>query len=108
MSDHAQHAADGLPLVVPLSAGLDPEQAFLRLASRPHVLFLDSARLAMPTWSRYSFLTADPFDFLTVAADGTDGLSTDWPNALALHGRPTPWPICRRFKAERPGSGPMT
>jgi para-aminobenzoate synthetase component I len=62
------------PLVVPLGNRLDPEQAFLRLASRPYVLFLDSA-LRDPERGRYSFLTADPFDFLSVPANGTDALA---------------------------------
>jgi para-aminobenzoate synthetase component I len=52
----------------------DVEQAFLALASRPHCLWLDSA-LRDPQRGRYSFLAADPFVFLEVPADGSDGLS---------------------------------
>jgi para-aminobenzoate synthetase component I len=52
----------------------DVEQAFLGLASRPHCLWLDSA-LRDPQRGRYSFLAADPFDFLEVPTDGSDGLS---------------------------------
>jgi para-aminobenzoate synthetase component I len=63
-----------LPYVLPLGAGLDSEQAFRRLARRPHVLFLDSA-LRDPERGRYSFLTADPFELLSVPADGSDGLA---------------------------------
>jgi para-aminobenzoate synthetase component 1 len=42
---------------------LDPQETFLRLASLPHVLFLDSAA-RNPTLGRYSFLSADPFEFI--------------------------------------------
>jgi para-aminobenzoate synthetase component 1 len=44
------------------------------LSRLPHVLFLDSARRD-PALGRYSFLTADPFDHFTVAADGSEGLA---------------------------------
>jgi len=40
-----------------------PEELFGRLMDLPHVLFLDSA-LRHPTLGRYSFLTADPFEWL--------------------------------------------
>ncbi len=46
----------------------------MRLAGRRHALFLDSA-LRDPELGRYSFLAADPFDFLMVPADGTDALA---------------------------------
>ncbi|HEX4143962.1 MAG TPA: anthranilate synthase component I family protein [Pirellulales bacterium] len=66
-------------MVVPLGKQVAPEEALLRLAHRPHALFLDSARHDAEL-GRYSFLAADPFDFLTVptglvAADGTDALA---------------------------------
>jgi para-aminobenzoate synthetase component 1 len=41
----------------------EPYETFQRLAGLPHVLFLDSA-LKHPTLGRYSFLTADPFDWM--------------------------------------------
>ncbi|HEY5315828.1 MAG TPA: hypothetical protein VIK18_25085, partial [Pirellulales bacterium] len=53
------------PLVAALPPEIDAEQAFLRLADRPHCLFFDSARRD-PVLGRYSFVTADPFDFLEV------------------------------------------
>ena len=55
--------ADGLPVVVELSPPPDAEAAFLRLVRLPHVLFLDSS---MPggRLGRYSFLAADPFEFM--------------------------------------------
>ncbi len=46
---------------------------FLRLARLPHCLFLDSA-MTHPTLGRYSFVAADPFDFLCIPADGRDAL----------------------------------
>ncbi|MDA1051633.1 MAG: anthranilate synthase component I family protein, partial [Planctomycetota bacterium] len=46
---------------------------FRRLSQRRHCLFLDSA-LEHETLGRYSFVTADPFQFLTVGADEQDGL----------------------------------
>jgi para-aminobenzoate synthetase component 1 len=39
------------------------EEVFLRLCHLPHCLFLDSA-LAHPLLGRYSFVAADPFDYL--------------------------------------------
>src|SRR5438045_876991 len=52
------------PLVEELSARLDPWEACRRLAGLRHLLFLDSAA-RHPTLGRYSFLTADPFHWLT-------------------------------------------
>jgi len=52
----------------------DPEEVFLRLGRLPHCLFLDSA-LGDPVLGRYSFATADPFDYFEVPADGSDALS---------------------------------
>src|SRR6478752_2964481 len=63
-----------LPLAVELRPPPDVESALLRLALRPHCLLLDSA-LRDPRLGRYSFLTADPFEYFTIPADGTDGLS---------------------------------
>lgn len=51
------------PVVLELVPPPDPWEAFCRLERLPHVLFLDSA-LQQPTLGRYSFLTADPFEFL--------------------------------------------
>ena len=53
------------PLVEELTPWLDPWDVCRRLASLPHLLFLDSAA-AHPTLGRYSFVTADPFDWLCV------------------------------------------
>jgi para-aminobenzoate synthetase component 1 len=66
--------SESLPLVEELLPPPDPEAAFVRLAHLPKVLFLDSA-LRDPRLGRYSYLTADPFDFIELPADGSDGLS---------------------------------
>jgi para-aminobenzoate synthetase component 1 len=63
-----------LPLAVELCPPPDLEGALLRLARRPYPLVLDSA-LRDPRLGRYSFLMADPFDYFTVPADGTDALA---------------------------------
>jgi para-aminobenzoate synthetase component 1 len=63
-----------LPLVEELQPAPSAEQLFLRLCQRPHCLFLDSAR-RHPSLGRYSFITADPFDYIEIPADGRDGLS---------------------------------
>src|SRR4051812_26279597 len=59
------------PLVHELRPAPDPEAALVRLAVKPYCLFLDSA-LGEPTLGRYSFLTADPFDVLTLPVGTLD------------------------------------
>jgi para-aminobenzoate synthetase component 1 len=54
-----------IPLVEELTPWLDPWDVCRRLAPLPHLLFLDSAD-AHPSLGRYSFVTADPFDWLCV------------------------------------------
>jgi len=61
------------PLVEELVPAPEAEEVFLRLCHLPHCLFLDSA-LPDPLLGRYSFVAADPFDYLRLPADGTDGL----------------------------------
>jgi para-aminobenzoate synthetase component 1 len=61
-------------LVAPWDPHVDLEAALLKLSSRGHVLFLDSA-LRDPVLGRYSFLTADPFEYFQLPADGSDGLA---------------------------------
>ena len=80
--------ADEFPLAVELSPPPDVESALLRLAARPHCLLLDSA-LRDPRLGRYSFLTADPFEFLTVPKDKTHGLTL-------LESRLRQWPVTTR------------
>jgi len=52
----------------------ESEQVFARMSGLPHCLFLDSAQHD-PLLGRYSFLAADPFEFLELPADGSDGLA---------------------------------
>jgi para-aminobenzoate synthetase component 1 len=53
-----------VPLVEELSPVPDPWDAARRLAALPHLLFLDSAATDSP-FGRYSFVAADPFDWLS-------------------------------------------
>lgn len=62
-------SAEFSPLVEELPAGVSAVDAFVRLASRPHCLFFDSA-LEDAELGRYSFVTADPFDLLVVGQGG--------------------------------------
>jgi para-aminobenzoate synthetase component 1 len=52
-----------LPVVIPLVPAPQPEDVFAVLSRRPHCLFFDSA-LRHPELGRYSFVAADPFEFL--------------------------------------------
>jgi para-aminobenzoate synthetase component I len=69
----ASVSPEQLPLAVELHPAPDVESALLCLALRPHSLLLDSA-LREERLGRYSFLTADPFEYFEVAADETGGL----------------------------------
>jgi para-aminobenzoate synthetase component 1 len=60
------------PLIQELRPAPDPQATFLKLCHRSHCLFLDSA-LRDPVLGRYSFVAADPFAYLEIPADGTDG-----------------------------------
>jgi para-aminobenzoate synthetase component 1 len=51
------------PLVEELHPSLDAWGVARRLADSPHLLFLDSAQ-SHPTLGRYSFVTADPFEWI--------------------------------------------
>jgi para-aminobenzoate synthetase component 1 len=63
-----------LPLVAELDLLPDAADCFLRLRGLPHCLWFDSAR-KHPTLGRYSFLTADPFDYFELPVDGPDALA---------------------------------
>ena len=62
------------PLVEELSPAPDPEDVFLRIRRLPHCLFCDSAA-RHPLLGRYSFLAADPFQFIECPANGCDALA---------------------------------
>jgi len=61
-----------MPLVEELVPAPDPEAIFLSLVDKPHCLFLDSA-LRERRLGRYSFVTADPFEFIRVPANARGG-----------------------------------
>jgi para-aminobenzoate synthetase component I len=63
-----------LPLVERLDPSLDAVGVFRRMARLPHVISLDSA-LRHPTLGRYSFVAADPVEWLTAPADTSDALA---------------------------------
>lgn len=63
------------PLVEELLPPPDPEGAFLRFAALQHCVFFDSARRD-PQLGRYSFLAAEPFEFVAKQADEPDALGT--------------------------------
>ena len=63
-----------LPLVTELLPPPDPETAFRQLAERPHCIFLDSA-MRHEELGRFSFIACDPFEFINVPPDGSDGLA---------------------------------
>jgi len=65
---------DDIPLVERLDPSLDAVEVFRRLSALPHVVFFDSA-MRHPTLGRYSFIAADPVEWITAAADGNDALT---------------------------------
>jgi para-aminobenzoate synthetase component 1 len=58
------------PLVEPLDLRLDAVEVFLRLTSLPHVIFFDSA-VRDSNLGRYSFVSADPVQWLNIPAPAT-------------------------------------
>ena len=61
------------PLVEPLVPAPKPEEAFRRFSQAPHCLFLDSA-LRQSRLGRYSFVAADPFEYLELPVEHGDCL----------------------------------
>ena len=61
----------GFPVIEELKPPPDVESAFAAFSRLPHCLCLDSA-LRHRQVGRFSFLTADPFDYVEAAADGND------------------------------------
>ncbi|HEY2762059.1 MAG TPA: hypothetical protein VGI75_14980, partial [Pirellulales bacterium] len=55
-------------VVVELQPAPDPSDVFRRLCHLPHCIFFDSA-MADPELGRYSFIAADPYDWLAAAPD---------------------------------------
>jgi para-aminobenzoate synthetase component 1 len=65
---------ESLPLVERLSGTLNAVDVFRRLSGLPHVVFFDSA-MRHPELGRYSFVAADPVEWIAVPADGSDALA---------------------------------
>ena len=61
------------PPLVEEICGRRTRKTFSRGFGLPRCLFLDTAT-SHPTLGRYSFVAADPFDFIEVPADGSDAL----------------------------------
>ena len=66
-------ASDFSPLVERLTPVPNPQEVFLRLSRLPHCIFLDSA-LRHSVLGRYSFVAADPFDYLELPPEGSNCL----------------------------------
>ena len=62
------------PLVERLDPGLDACDAFQRLNDLPHIVYFDSARRDA-SLGRYSFVAADPFDYIEQPLQGNDALA---------------------------------
>jgi len=73
--------AAACPLVEEIRPLCGEEELFLRLAGRRHCLFLDSA-MRDPALGRYSFLAAEPFEYLEFTPDEADR-GADWLGLLA-------------------------
>jgi len=65
---------DSPPLVERLDTSLNAVDVFRRLSHLPHVVFFDSA-MRHPELGRYSFIAADPVEWISVPADGSDALA---------------------------------
>lgn len=65
----------GLPVVRPLPVEITALDVFRALRTLPHVVLFDSA-MSHAQLGRYSFVAADPFEWLTAPADGSDALAT--------------------------------
>ena len=65
---------ESLPLVERLDPSLNAVDVFRRLSGLPHVVFFDSA-MRHPELGRYSFVAADPVEWISVPADGSDALA---------------------------------
>jgi len=72
------------PLIEEFPSPPEPAEALRRWSSLPHCVFLDSAQ-SDPRLGRYSFLAADPFDFLD--EKGTDEKGTSLISLGPLAGR---------------------
>ncbi len=79
------NASHDLPLVERLEPAIDAVGAFRRLCDLPHTIFFDSA-MRHPKLGRYSYVAADPVDWITAPADASDalGLLADRMSSIAV------------------------
>jgi para-aminobenzoate synthetase component I len=73
----APFGAETLPLVERLGPSLEAMDVFRRLAALPRVIFFDSA-MRHAHLGRYSFVAADPVDWIELPAGGGDATAV-WP-----------------------------
>lgn len=66
--------SDFLPLAERLPSGIRAVDVFTRLTLHPHVVFFDSANRE-GSLGHYSFIAADPFQWIAQPADGNDALA---------------------------------
>ncbi len=71
-ADERVRHGDFVGVVEELRPAPDAVEVFKRLSGLPHCIFLDSARRD-PTLGRYSFVAADPFEFIEVPAVQAEG-----------------------------------
>jgi para-aminobenzoate synthetase component 1 len=82
-------ADDMRPLVERLDPLLSPVEAFRQLSGLPHVVFFDSA-MRHAELGRYSFIAADPIDWLELPVDGRDALAELGSRVVQLSGHRQP------------------
>src|SRR4051812_23292151 len=73
--------ANAGPLVEELPPSLDPMQALRSVTHLPHAVLLDSA-MFHPQLGRYSYLAADPFEWLTVGRHANTNATTNQADPL--------------------------
>jgi len=83
------HEASPPPAVAELRPPPDPIDVFRRLRVRPRCLFLDSI-VSAGGRGRYSFVTADPFDWVESPADQPDGFAMLRSSSECLSAVPVP------------------
>jgi para-aminobenzoate synthetase component 1 len=77
------------PLLERLPSKLSSECAFQRLSNLPHVVFFDSAQRDQEV-GRYSFVAADPYDWIERPADGSQALTVMQHAWQSYRGQPHP------------------
>ncbi len=91
------------PIVESLPPEISPAAALERCWDMTHVCLLDSA-LPDPTFGRYSFLVADPFQTIRISRPRADALAE---LSVALNRYKVPTIPTPPFQVEPPGSSVM-